>query len=407
MNMKITLSVLLLFACTTLLTAQVGIGTITPADGAILDVDSDSGGIMIPRVALTATNVVAPIISTLPTPEVGLLVYNTNTAGTAPNNVTPGFYFWNGIWERIASGASTDWSLTGNAGTTAGTNFIGTSDAEDLVFATNGTERMRVDASGNVGINTNTPAYKIHFSNNGVNIGATSLSTSENNGNDGVSLFGYNNNSSNAFNAIEGVTSYNLSTFTTSGVFGLAFANSGNGVGIRGASNSIDGYGVRGSRPSGPPGPGGAGLAGLFQGGLGYTGAFGAVSDIKTKKNIKQINNALDIISKINPVSYYFDIEKYPYLGLNSSLEYGFVSQEIQKILPEITFSKALDINATNPLELNNASNSKTENFLMLDYTRLIPILSKAIQEQQEIIDNQESRIAKLEALVNELLNKK
>lgn len=407
MNKKITLSVLLLYACTTLLTAQVGIGTTTPADGAILDVDSDSGGIMIPRVALTATNVVAPIISTLPTPEVGLLVYNTNTAGTAPNNVTPGFYFWNGIWERIASGASSDWSLTGNAGTTAGTNFIGTTDAQDIVIATNGTERMRVDASGNVGINTNAPAYKIHFSNNGVNIGATALTTSENTGNDGVSLFGYNNNSSNAFNAVEGVTSYNLSTFITSGVFGLAIANSGNGVGIRGASNSIDGYGVRGSRPSGPPGPGGAGLAGLFQGSLGYTGAFGAVSDIKTKKNIKQINNALDIISKINPVSYYFDIEKYPYLGLNSSLEYGFVSQEIQKILPEITFSKALDINATNPLELNNASNSKTENFLMLDYTRLIPILSKAIQEQQEIIDNQESRIGKLEALVNELLNKK
>ncbi len=25
-----------------------------------------------------------------------LLVYNTATAGTSPNNVTPGFYYWNG-----------------------------------------------------------------------------------------------------------------------------------------------------------------------------------------------------------------------------------------------------------------------------------------------------------------------
>ncbi len=43
-----------------------------------------------------------------------------------------------------------DWSLTGNAGTTPGTNFIGTTDNQDLVFKTNGTEKMRIKSSGNV-----------------------------------------------------------------------------------------------------------------------------------------------------------------------------------------------------------------------------------------------------------------
>ena len=44
--------------------------------------------------------------------------------------------------------ANTDWSLTGNSGTTVGTNFIGTTDANAFMIKSNGTERMRV-ASGN------------------------------------------------------------------------------------------------------------------------------------------------------------------------------------------------------------------------------------------------------------------
>lgn len=40
------------------------------------------------------------------------------------------------------------WSLTGNSGTTAGTNFIGTTDAQDFVIKTNSTERIRVGTNG-------------------------------------------------------------------------------------------------------------------------------------------------------------------------------------------------------------------------------------------------------------------
>ena len=40
--------------------------------------------------------------------------------------------------------AAQTWSITGNAGTTPGTNYIGTTDAKDFVFKTNGTERGRV-----------------------------------------------------------------------------------------------------------------------------------------------------------------------------------------------------------------------------------------------------------------------
>ena len=39
------------------------------------------------------------------------------------------------------------WGLTGNSGTTAGTNFIGTTDNVDLVFKTNNTQRLSIDTA--------------------------------------------------------------------------------------------------------------------------------------------------------------------------------------------------------------------------------------------------------------------
>ncbi len=49
------------------------------------------------------------------------------------------------------------WLLNGNAGTTAGTNFLGTTDAQDLVIKTNNTEKVRVLTTGQVGIGTPAP----------------------------------------------------------------------------------------------------------------------------------------------------------------------------------------------------------------------------------------------------------
>ena len=79
--------------------AQVGINTTTPANGAILDVFSPDRGLLIPRVALSDTNDTSTIT---PSATVGLLVYNTVTAGALPIQVTPGFYYWNGgQWLRF------------------------------------------------------------------------------------------------------------------------------------------------------------------------------------------------------------------------------------------------------------------------------------------------------------------
>lgn len=81
--------------------AQVAINSdgSAPDNSAMLDVKSPDKGFLPPRVALTAINSAAPITA----PAVGLLVYNKATSGTIPNNVFPGYYYWDGSkWVLIA-----------------------------------------------------------------------------------------------------------------------------------------------------------------------------------------------------------------------------------------------------------------------------------------------------------------
>jgi hypothetical protein len=89
--------------------AQTGIGTTTPNASAKLDVYSTNKGFLPPRITLTG----ASDVSTIATPVAGLLIYNTATAGSAPNNVVPGYYYWNGTaWTQISNGLILDASKT-------------------------------------------------------------------------------------------------------------------------------------------------------------------------------------------------------------------------------------------------------------------------------------------------------
>jgi hypothetical protein len=72
--------------------AQTGIGTTTPHTSAKLEVSATNKGFLPPRIALLSTTDVVTITS----PATGLVIYNTATAGATPNNVLPGYYYWDG-----------------------------------------------------------------------------------------------------------------------------------------------------------------------------------------------------------------------------------------------------------------------------------------------------------------------
>ncbi|MBK7214954.1 MAG: hypothetical protein IPH88_17025 [Bacteroidales bacterium] len=99
----------------------------TPDNSAMLDVKSIDKGLLIPRVALTGTLDVATIAS----PATSLLIYNTATAGTPPDNVTPGYYYWNGTaWTTLAN---SPWTVNGNNiySNITGKAGIGTTNPDD------------------------------------------------------------------------------------------------------------------------------------------------------------------------------------------------------------------------------------------------------------------------------------
>lgn len=84
--------------------AQQGFGTNTPDKSAAVDIVSTKRGLLVPRIALTALDNASPVSA----PANSLFVYNTATAGTAPNNVTPGYYYWDAAdakWIRFISSA--------------------------------------------------------------------------------------------------------------------------------------------------------------------------------------------------------------------------------------------------------------------------------------------------------------
>ena len=121
-------------------------------------------------------------------------------------------------------------------------------------------------------------------------------------------------------------------------------------------------------------------------------------SDEKLKTNIQPINNALSIVGALTPATYEYRTEAYPELGLSEGRKYGLLANNVQQVMPEMV----LDV--SQPI-LDTAGNptGNSVDFKAVNYDMMIPVLVKAIQEQQAQIEDLKLQIELLRAEQSEV----
>jgi hypothetical protein len=263
-------------------------------------------------------------------------------------------------------------------------------------------EAMIIQANGRIGISTITPACPLQFINPGGVADTVWLMQWDNNhASRGAAARFQHSNSSNGNRVLMGATNYNGSTYAASAVIGISLNNTTSGtggIGVYGSANNESGNAIEGHlHYSGSY----SGWAGYFNANV-YASAYYVPSDKKLKRNIKLLNNGINIIKQVNPVSFYYNTEKYPTAGFDENwLSYGFIAQELEQVLPKLVKEKNLIIYPEGAETVDISRKRETELIKVINYTEMIPILTQAIKEQQEIIEDLKQRLEELEAKVN------
>lgn len=112
---------------------------------------------------------------------------------------------------------------------------------------------------------------------------------------------------------------------------------------------------------------------------LRYSSYLGACSDIRYKKNITPLPDALNKVLKLQGVNYYWKKDEFPDKKFTDDKQIGFIAQEIEKVYPEVVLTD-------------------DKGYKSVDYSRLTPILVEAIKEQQKLIHSQKKEIDNLNA---------
>ena len=143
-------------------------------------------------------------------------------------------------------------------------------------------------------------------------------------------------------------------------------------------------------------------------------------SDQKLKQNIQDFPSAMNIINQLHPKQYdYRHDGNYKLMNLPQGEHYGLIAQDVEKVLPNLVKNSKFDVDRASPLKPADPKNPSVKNdkksgeiidFKALNYTELIPIIIKGMQEQQgvndqqqEQIQEQQQRIEKLEKIIEKL----
>lgn len=117
------------------------------------------------------------------------------------------------------------------------------------------------------------------------------------------------------------------------------------------------------------------------------------LNDQQTKLNISSINNPVHKLTQLKPISFEYNTKQFKQLNLQSGKQYGFLSENIQSVFPELVKEKRI------PYMLGK-NNYKNATISTINETSLIPVLVASIIEQQKQIDQ-------LKTEIEELKNKK
>ena len=270
--------------------------------------------------------------------------------------------------------------------------------ADTIAFAEGGAEVMRIDSSGNVGIGTSSPGFKLDVAGVSGTIGirATNSGTTASdsaqiyavNGTVGAQFYSY----ASSGNAAIGTYTNHSFVFLTNGTERMRINTTGDlSVGTASAIASarlsvlatsatngitcqqvIDSNAVYG-------GVNAAGSSTFYVLGTGQiystSGSISVISDISQKENIIDIPYGLTTVSQLRPVK--FDFKK----GCASEEKglLGFIAQDVETVIPELV----------KPFG--------DEGLISLKTGDMIPVLVKAIQEQQALIQSLTDRITALE----------
>jgi hypothetical protein len=429
-----------------------------PDAGSLLDISSTNKGLLIPRVSITNLTTIAPITGSATT---SMLVYNTN-AGTGL-----GYHYWDGNdWTPLGGG---DWKITGNAGTVAGTNFLGTTDAVDFSIRRQNIEKMRIlgsttsfmdeiqtrDGGANSGdilvriydnsddgiidiYENNAMNHRIHangntiFNNQGLSIdfrietpskpNMFQVDASENQViiNRATHHSGYTDpfsayvtdNTSVPF-AVNGWNQGNSgggATFSNTQAANayntVETTTAGTGTAIWGFHDATAGAGIAIEGTTNAPG---TAWAGFFNGDVGCTGTYFG-SDKRWKKNIQNLadqHQVLDKVMELRPTQYNWDADNFPGMAFDSErTSYGFIAQELDLVFPDLVTTNKFIKDPTKKTSPRVATKS-VQGYYMVDYIGMIPVLTQAIQEQQFIIEGQNEKIERLEKIVEQLQGNK
>jgi hypothetical protein len=127
--------------------------------------------------------------------------------------------------------------------------------------------------------------------------------------------------------------------------------------------------------------------------GSGIAYAWTTYSDSRLKENQTSLKYGLKEIMKLIPKQYihHTSIDKTKWSFEDAPKTIGLVAQDVYNVIPEAV----------------NVPKNEASDLWGLDYDKFIPVLVKAIQEQQQIIEKQQAEIDHLKSLENEVIELK